>query len=258
MIAVVAGAVVGVVGVAAIGIQALDQVGPVRAAAAGPVVRPGSTARPSPAAGRPAVSGHTDQTAAGETHSPVLGAVTAIEVPSHGPGTYRTAKLNLPAPPGHGRVVRFDVRIERGLDLEPDEVARNIAGTLADPHSWRTTDHVRFQLVSNPRRARLHAYVVTPGTTDRLCYPWLTRGAVSCQNGNRVVLNAKRWVHGAKAYGSDLVGYREYLVNHEFGHSLGYNHVHCPGKGRPAPVMMQQTKGLDGCRPNPWPAVGRR
>ena len=51
------------------------------------------------------------------------------------------------------------------------------------------------------------------------------------------MLNAKRWVFGAKAYKSDVVRYRQYLVNHEFGHSLGYNHVGCPGKGRPAPVM---------------------
>ena len=45
--------------------------------------------------------------------------------------------------------------------------------------------------------ATLHAYIVTPKTTDRLCAPYLTRGEVSCQNGNRVVLNAKRWLLGA-------------------------------------------------------------
>ena len=75
---------------------------------------------------------------------------------------------------------------------------------------------------------------------------------MSCQNGDRVVLNAKRWQLGAEAYGRDLVNYRRYLVNHEFGHYIGYGHVDCPGRGRPAPVMMQQTKGLDGCRKNPW------
>ena len=94
---------------------------------------------------------------------------------------------------------------------------------LNDQRSWRGTGRWRFELVSAVSdRAELHAYIVTPGTTDRLCAPLLTRGEVSCQNGNRVVLNAKRWLLGADAYGSDLTNYRRYLVNHEFGHYLGY------------------------------------
>ena len=132
-------------------------------------------------------------------------------------------------------------------------MAKQIAAVLNDKRSWRGTDRWRFELVPAGEQAELHAYVVTPGTTDELCAPLLTRGEVSCQSGNKVVLNAKRWVIGADAYGADLKNYRRYLVNHEFGHYLGYQHVRCPGSGRPAPVMMQQTKGLGGCRKDPWP-----
>jgi Protein of unknown function (DUF3152) len=85
--------------------------------------------------------------------------------------------------------------------------------------------------------------IVMPKTTDRLCAPYLRRGEVSCQNGDRVVLNAKRWLLGADSYGSDLTNYRRYLVNHEFGHALGKHHVDCPGPGRLAPVMMQHHQG---------------
>jgi hypothetical protein len=68
-----------------------------------------------------------------------------------------------------------------------------------------------------------------------------------------VVLNLRRWVLGAEAYGTDLAAYRTYLVNHEVGHGIGHAHEYCGGAGQPAPVMMQQTYGLKGCTPWPWP-----
>jgi len=176
-----------------------------------------------------------------------------VTVPTTGPGAYRPARMDVRPPSSGGRLIRYDVRVEDNLDIDPDQAARIMAGVLNDKRSWRGSGRVRFELVSgDSERAELHAYIVTPGTTDRLCAPLATQGEVSCQNGNRVVLNAKRWQLGAKAYGRDLTNYRRYLVNHEFGHYIGYGHVKCPGRGRLAPIMLQQTKGLDGCRKNPW------
>ncbi|MFC5727828.1 MULTISPECIES: DUF3152 domain-containing protein [Nocardioides] len=34
---------------------------------------------------------------------------------------------------------------------------------------------------------------------------------------------------------------------------LGHGHRACPAPGRPAPVEMTQSTGLDGRRFNPWP-----
>ena len=176
-----------------------------------------------------------------------------VEVPANGPGTYQTAGKSVRSTTSAGALIRYDVRVEDGLSIDPDKAAVIIQGILDDQRSWRGTGRWRFELVPVGQSATLHAYIVTPDTTDRLCAPYLTRGEVSCQNGNRVVLNAKRWLLGVDSYGSDLTNYRRYLVNHEFGHALGKHHVDCPGPGRLAPVMMQQTKGLGACRKNPWP-----
>ena len=182
--------------------------------------------------------------------------VRQVEVPGSGPGTYQAARKSVRPTTSSGSLIRYDVRVEDGLSINPDQAAVQIQEVLDDPRSWRGTRRWRFELASVGQTATLHAYIVTPETTDRLCAPYLTRGEVSCQNGNRVVLNAKRWQLGADAYGSDLTNYRRYLVNHEFGHALGKRHVDCPGPGRLAPVMMQQTKGLRACRKNPWPQAG--
>jgi Protein of unknown function (DUF3152) len=179
-----------------------------------------------------------------------------VYLPQSGPGTYQAARKSVPSRSSHGALIRYDVRVEDGLSIDPDKAALLIQGVLDDPRSWRGTRRWRFELVPVGQSATLHAYIVTPNTTDRLCAPYLTRGEVSCRNGDRVVLNAKRWLFGVDSYGSDLTNYRRYLVNHEFGHALGKHHLDCPGPGRLAPVMMQQTKGLGACRKNPWPLAG--
>jgi hypothetical protein len=178
-----------------------------------------------------------------------------IEVPGSGPGTYQAAETAARSTSSYGKLIRYDVRVEDGLSVDPDEAAVLIQRVLDDKRSWRGTRRWRFELVPVGESASLHAYIVTPNTTDQLCAPYLTRGEVSCQNGSRVVLNAKRWLLGAESYGSDVSNYRRYLINHEFGHALGKRHVDCPRPGRVAPVMMQQTKGLGACRKNPWPLV---
>ncbi len=72
------------------------------------------------------------------------------------------------------------------------------------------------------------------------------------------MLNVDRWAHGVPDYGAPLSTYRQYMVNHETGHRLGNGHELCPGPGRPAPVMEQQTLGRHGCRANAWPYVDGR
>ncbi|GAA5026248.1 DUF3152 domain-containing protein [Terrabacter aeriphilus] len=160
--------------------------------------------------------------------------------------------------PTSGRTVRYTVEVEGGVDVRPAEFASTVGTVLTDPRGWQARDGVRFVDVSPAAAAAgaavdLRITLASPRTTDKLCAPLETRGQVSCHNSGRVVLNLRRWVLGAEAYGSDVAGYRTYLVNHEVGHGIGHAHAYCGGPGKVAPVMMQQTYGLKGCTAWPWP-----
>lgn len=214
-----------------------------------------STTAPNPTAPKQTAP---NQTRAGTRPAqPSVRPAPPITIADRGPGTFTRADLTQQAASARGKLLRYDVRVEKGLPFDSMAVAATIQQILNDERSWRGSGDWRFELVDSPADADLHAYLANPKTTDKLCAPLLTRGEVSCQNGRSVVLNAKRWAFGAPAYGRDVAGYRRYLVNHEFGHTLGRQHVGCPGQGRLAPVMMQQTKGLRGCRANSWPSPTR-
>lgn len=154
---------------------------------------------------------------------------------------------------GSGPLRTYVVEVEGGLGVDAAQVAAAVDRVLADPRSWTSGGRRAVQRIDDPDEADLRIALASPKTTDRLCAPLRTAGRYSCANGDRAILNARRWLTGAPAYGSQLEAYRTYLVNHEVGHVLGQRHAACPGPGEVAPVMLQQTKGLDGCAPGPWP-----
>jgi Protein of unknown function (DUF3152) len=152
---------------------------------------------------------------------------------------------------GPGPVRRYAVEIEGGIEIKRRVFANRVHDILRHHRSWGGTDRVSFRRVSRGR-IDFRVTLATPATTDRLCAPYITGGIYSCANGGRAVLNLMRWRNGAAAY-RHVRRYRIYLVNHEVGHLLGHGHRYCPAAGARAPVMMQQTKGVGSCRPNPWP-----
>lgn len=155
------------------------------------------------------------------------------------------------APVGDGPLRTYVVEVEGGLDIDPVAFAREVDRTLADPRSWTSGGRRTLQRVDGD--AGIRVALASPATVDRLCAPLRTAGRYSCANGDRAVLNVARWLTGVDAYAGALEQYRQYLVNHEVGHVLGFGHVECPGAGEVAPVMLQQSLGLDGCARGPWP-----
>lgn len=158
---------------------------------------------------------------------------------------------------GTGPLRRFTVEVEKGLPDSPAAVARAVERVLFDKRSWGGAGRLSFQRVASGPVA-FRVVLASPGTTDRLCLPLRTGGIFSCYMNGRAVLNAMRWHEGATAYAGDLAAYRIYMVNHEVGHALGHGHAYSCGAGGLARVMIQQTKGLRGCRRNPWPLADER
>ncbi|MFP3969596.1 DUF3152 domain-containing protein, partial [Actinomadura fulvescens] len=168
-------------------------------------------------------------------------------------GRYAVVPGTAMAPAGRqGAVVRYMVEVERRLPFSAAGFAGEVHRVLNDRRGWGRGRTMRFVRVDRGP-VRFRVALSSPSLVDRMCAPLVTGGELSCGRGGRAVLNARRWGIGAATYGRDLATYREYLVNHEVGHLLGHQHRQCPGPGRRAPVMVQQTKSLYGCRPNAWP-----
>lgn len=75
----------------------------------------------------------------------------------------------------------------------------------------------------------------------------------SCRVGRFAIINDDRWRLATTAWTGTLRDYQHMVLNHETGHWLGRGHAFCGGSNQLAPVMQQQSMGLHGCRPNPWP-----
>ena len=155
---------------------------------------------------------------------------------------------------GSGPLHGFAVEVEKGLPIDPQGFADEVVEVLSDDRSWIGVDGISVQRVP-PASASFKVVLAGPALTDRLCAPLQTNGTYSCFNGGSAVINFYRWMNGATAYGDDLASYRRYVINHEVGHAFGHGHVVCPATDAPAPVMMQQTKGIGPCKQNPWPAT---
>ena len=159
-----------------------------------------------------------------------------------------------------GPLRRFQVAVEGPRGPRLDSFADQVDRILGDPRSWIAARQFRLQRVPRAAAAEFTIYLSSRGTTDEMCGTGglETDGYTSCRLPGQVIINIARWADAVPGYPASLRNYRAYAINHEVGHQLGHRHEGCPGRGRPAPVMMQQTYGLGGCVANSWPYVGGR
>lgn len=149
------------------------------------------------------------------------------------------------------RTVNYHVETRGRITTSLADFKRLAQQTYDDPRGWRNAG-IRFRRVATGGSLTL---VLSEAS-------WLPRfssgcsSSWSCRVGRFVIINQERWKHASPAWnarGGSLRDYRHMVVGHETGHWLGHGHRGCPGPGSLAPVMMQQSIELDGCRFNPWP-----
>jgi len=153
-------------------------------------------------------------------------------------------------------VVQYRVAVEDGVGVPVDVFATAVELILGDARSWTAGGTLRLQRVAATDPAHFTIYLASPVTSEAMCREdWLeTGGYTNCRlKDGRVVINSARWLTAVPDYGAPLETYQAYAVNHEVGHQLGFGHELCPEPGLPAPVMQQQTLGMDGCGANGWP-----
>jgi hypothetical protein len=143
------------------------------------------------------------------------------------------------------KVIRYSVVIDPDVRFSKKEFARDIAIYLSDPNGWESKGYEFEEVESNPE-------VVIHMTSPAGLLKVGCEADLSCAElgGKHMRVNSMRWTTGAEPSKLDLANYRQYLVSHEMGHILGHDHTKCPGPGQPAPVMMQQTRGVGKCKPN--------
>ncbi len=192
------------------------------------------------------------------------------------PGT--TSKVGV----GSAKTFTYTVEIENGVDTSSfggDEgFARMVTETLGNPKSWTHDPQFAFERIDDPAvKPDFRVSLTSPMTVREGC-GYEIEIETSCFNpiygpdaDPRVFMNSARWVRGATPFQGDIGSYRQYLINHEVGHAIGYvTHEPCDRDGALAPIMMQQTFSTsdndaarfdpesvnpDGktCRFNPWP-----
>ena len=143
--------------------------------------------------------------------------------------------------------VMVDEDVRRKYNIRfPAQIEFFVTAYLNDPDGWSTKGYSFEPVLSNED---VLIRLASPKTVEEKCG---VPANLSCaeMNGKHMYLNADRWFHGSKASKLGLEDYRQYMVSHEIGHILGFEHKACPCAGCKAPIMMQQTLGIGKCNPN--------
>lgn len=164
-------------------------------------------------------------------------------------------------------LLTYTVEIQKGYQKDLNKIANTIQ-KIYDSKRGLTVlynNKLKFKRVPLDKSANFHIKITSNEDIKRICGFDL----LSCADmiTNIIYLNYDRWWYGSPTFFDGLKTkdkkkqmelYRIYLVNHETGHQLGFDH---PPKSyqvksnEPCSFMAQQTINLHGGLSNPYPMI---
>lgn len=160
---------------------------------------------------------------------------------------------------------RYRIVPTKDIDLNRLPECRKIVNHILNHQKGWRKYNVTFTDVTdtNDKSSKIIKVHFVTNDTMRRKYSGLDNLSAYDITSNEIYFNINNWDNGGlDAFdhhnGVDpLMRYRTYVVNHEFGHSLGLDHVKPKDRAnKRGPIMMQMTKGkkhIAPCTLNEWP-----
>ena len=130
-----------------------------------------------------------------------------------------------------------------------------IAECLADARGWVSKYPIRHTTTKSCLRKNDKLVILHLTRDMRAHFPKEFANFSVCDRRSHpyhIHINEKNWYNVPALFTGNRRTYRQYVIQHEVGHALGYDHAPAVTDGARCHVMQQQTRGTTQCKPNPW------